>query len=113
PVAAHAAIGTAGRDRRIPQVGSHGQAPHHRSPAPAGLHLSVAVRGGGTARRSGGGRGDRLHGHHLGRGVSTRGRAGAARRIGRGGRRRRCSIPVHHHGDRPRAHRRGGGCTGD
>lgn len=107
-VAAHPPAGPADRDRRFPQLGPHGQALSQRSAAAAHLHLSIAVCRRGPARRPGGVRGDRLHGHGLGRGVSARRRAGAARRAGRRRLRRWGSVPLWHNGYRARRRPVGG-----
>ena len=91
-VAGQSATGAAGGDRRIPQMGHHGQSPHQRPTAAASLHLPVAVRRSGAAAGVGGLRGDRLHGHHLRSVLPPRRHAGTARRAGRG--RDRCRRAV-------------------
>ena len=44
-VAADPATGAAGRDRRVPRLGAHGQQVHHRRTAATGLHLPGALCG--------------------------------------------------------------------
>ncbi len=110
-VAAESAVGETGGDRRIPQMGCDGQAPHHRPAAATSVYLPVAVCRCGAAAGAGGLRGDRLHGHHLGSALPARRHAGAARCVGR--RRDRCrrAIPLRRDGHRAGMRRRPG-CGG-